>query len=74
MSTNEKNINEQPGIVQPSRAPMQDAERQVRVRFNDRNMASHYANVANVGMIKDEATVLSGTNQNWGTIGEKIVI
>jgi hypothetical protein len=74
MSTNEKNINEQTDIVQPSMAPMQDAERQVRVRFDDRNMASHYANVANVGMSKDEVTVLFGTNQTWGTIGEEIVI
>ena len=74
MSTNDKNINEQTDIVQPSMAPMQDAERQVRVRFDDRNMASHYANVANVGMSKDEGTVLFGTNQTWGTIGEEIVI
>lgn len=48
--------------------------RNVRVRFDDRQMASHYANVANVGMSKDEVTLLFGTNQTWGAVGEEIVI
>ena len=41
---------------------------------DDRNMASHYANVANVGMSKDEVTLLFGTNQTWGSVGDEIVI
>lgn len=49
-------------------------ERNVRVRFDDRQMASHYANVANVGMSKDEVTLLFGTNQTWGAVGDEIVI
>jgi hypothetical protein len=48
--------------------------RNVRVRFDDRQMASHYANVANVGMSKDEVTLLFGTNQTWGAVGDEIVI
>ena len=48
--------------------------RQVRMRFDDRQMTSHYANVANVGMSKDEVTLLFGTNQTWGAIGDEIVI
>lgn len=48
--------------------------RSVRVRFDDRAMTSHYANVANVGMSKDEVTLLFGTNQTWGAVGEEIVI
>jgi hypothetical protein len=48
--------------------------RSVKVRFDDRNMASNYANVANVGMSKDEVTLLFGTNQTWGAVGEEIVI
>ncbi len=48
--------------------------RNVRVRFDDRQMTSHYANVANVGMSKDEVTLLYGTNQTWGAVGEEIVI
>lgn len=49
-------------------------ERSVRVRFDDRQMSSHYANVANVGISKDEVTLLFGTNQTWGAVGDEIVI
>jgi hypothetical protein len=48
--------------------------RSVKVRFDDRQMVSNYANVANVGMSKDEVTLLFGTNQTWGAVGEEIVI
>jgi hypothetical protein len=51
-----------------------EASRNVRVRFDDQKMASHYANVANVGMSKDEVTLLFGTNQTWGAVGDEIVI
>lgn len=50
------------------------AGRSVKVRFDDRQMTSSYANVANVGMSKDELTLLFGTNQTWGAVGEEIVI
>ena len=55
-------------------AAADDSARSVRVRFDDRTMSSHYANVANVGMSKDEVTLLFGTNQTWGAVGEEIVI
>ena len=48
--------------------------RNVRVRFDDRQMVSQYSNVANVGMSKDEVTLLFGTNQTWGAVGDEIVI
>ncbi len=51
-----------------------EAARNVRVRFDDRQMTSNYANVANVGMSKDEVTLLFGTNQTWGAVGDEIVI
>lgn len=51
-----------------------ESERNVKVRFDDRLMGSHYANVANVGMSKDEVTLLFGTNQTWGAVGDEIVI
>lgn len=51
-----------------------DAGRSVRVRFDDRQMTSNYANVANVGMSKDEVTLLFGTNQTWGAVGDEITI
>lgn len=48
--------------------------RDVRVRFDDSKMSSNYANVANVGMSKDEVTLLFGTNQTWGAVGDEVVI
>ena len=51
-----------------------EAARNVRVRFDDTKMESNYANVANVGMSKDEVTLLFGTNQTWGAVGDEIVI
>jgi hypothetical protein len=48
--------------------------RDVRVRFDDSKMSSNYANVANVGMSKDEVTLLFGTNQTWGVVDEEVVI
>ncbi len=50
------------------------AGRSVRVRFDDKQMTSNYANVANVGMSKDEVTLLFGTNQTWGAVGDEITI
>ena len=49
-------------------------ERKIRVRYDDKQLVSHYANVANVGMSRDELTLLFGTNQTWGAVGEEIVI
>ncbi|MBF0156829.1 MAG: DUF3467 domain-containing protein [Magnetococcales bacterium] len=63
----------QPAPAKPAQ-PAARGEQQVRVRFDDREMVTHYANVANVGMSKDELTLLFGTNQTWGAIGEEIVI
>jgi hypothetical protein len=60
--------------VAPAGADAAPGERNVRVRFDDRQMTSHYANVANVGISKDEVTLLFGTNQTWGAVGDEIVI
>jgi hypothetical protein len=71
---NDVNEEKQAAVVEPV-VEQQDAEsRNVRVRFDDRQMTSHYANVANVGMSKDEVTLLFGTNQTWGAVNEEIVI
>ncbi|MDO8299079.1 DUF3467 domain-containing protein [Lacisediminimonas sp.] len=67
-------VNAAAQATQAMAAQRPDDERKVKVRFDDRNMASHYANVANVGMSKDEVTLLFGTNQTWGTVGDEIVI
>lgn len=55
-------------------APQKAAERNVQVRFDDTAMSSNYANVANVGMSKDEVTLLFGVNQTWGAVGDEVVI
>jgi hypothetical protein len=52
----------------------QRSTRDVRVRFDDANMSSNYANVANVGMSKDEVTLLFGTNKTWGAVKDEVVI
>ena len=73
-----KNSTQVPETVveqQSTKTPSTEAEaRSVKVRFDDRSMTSHYANVANVGMSKDEVTLLFGTNQTWGAVGDEIVI
>ncbi len=63
-------------VISAADTPESEAEgaRNVRVRFDDRQMSSNYANVANVGMSKDEVTLLFGTNQTWGAVGDEIVI
>ena len=48
--------------------------REVRVRFDDSAMASSYANVANVGISKDEVSFLFGMNRTWGAINDEVVI
>ena len=47
-------------VVEPQstqEAPADAGARSVKVRFDDRAMISNYANVANVGMSKDEVTL-----------------
>lgn len=55
-------------------AKAQSETRDVRVRFDDAQMQSNYANVANVGMSKDEVTLLFGTNKTWGAVKDEVVI
>lgn len=61
-------------VISATDAGTDEAARNVRVRFDDTKMESNYANVANVGMSKDEVTLLFGTNQTWGAVGDEIVI
>jgi hypothetical protein len=61
-------------IQETVEATAQTATRDVRVRFDDSEMTSNYANVANVGMSKDEVTLLFGTNKTWGVVKDEVVI
>jgi hypothetical protein len=61
-------------IQETVEATAQTATRDVRVHFDDSEMTSNYANVANVGMSKDEVTLLFGTNKTWGAVKDEVVI
>lgn len=45
-------------------------EQATRIRWDDSNMRSTYANVCNVASTREEVTLLFGTNQTWHT-GQK---
>lgn len=60
--------------IMNSLADGENAAREVRVRFDDSAMASSYANVANVGISKDEVSFLFGMNRTWGAIKDEVVI
>lgn len=45
-----------------------------RVRWDDKDMSTSYANVCNVSSTREEVTLLFGTNQSWHTGQEEVVI
>ncbi len=47
---------------------------QVRVRWDDSNMSTTYANVCNVSSTREEVTLLFGTNQTWHTGQNEVVV
>ena len=44
------------------------------LRWDDSNMMSTYANVANVSSTREEVTLLFGTNQSWHTGQKELAI
>jgi hypothetical protein len=56
-------------------APSQDAAaQQIRVRWDDTNMKSSYANVCNVASTREEVVLLFGVNQAWNTAQREIPV
>jgi hypothetical protein len=56
-------------------APAQDAAaQQIRVRWDDTNMKSSYANVCNVASTREEVVLLFGVNQAWNTAQREIPV
>lgn len=47
---------------------------ETRVRWDDKDMSTSYANVCNVSSTREEVTLLFGTNQSWHTGQEEVVI
>jgi hypothetical protein len=55
--------------------PAQDAAaQQIRVRWDDTNMKSSYANVCNVASTREEVVLLFGVNQAWNTAQREIPV
>ena len=50
------------------------AEGGVRVRWDDANMRSNYANVCNVAGTREEIVLLFGVNQNWNAGSRELVV
>ncbi|HTU01994.1 MAG TPA: DUF3467 domain-containing protein [Candidatus Sulfotelmatobacter sp.] len=46
----------------------------LRVRWDDRNMKSSYANVCNVASTREEVVLLFGVNQAWNTSQREIPV
>lgn len=63
-------------VIAPASVPAQEAPdgTQVRVRFDDTQMASAYANVASIATTADEIMVLFGTNRGWNVVGGEITV
>jgi hypothetical protein len=63
-----------------SKAPGSDraggaaADGGVRVRWDDANMRSSYANVCNVTGTREEIVLLFGVNQNWNSAQKELVV
>lgn len=63
-------------VIAPAAASAQEAAEgtQVRVRFDDTQMVSAYANVASIATTADEIMVLFGTNRGWSVVGGEITV
>ncbi len=48
--------------------------KETKVRWDDSEMNTSYANVCNVSSTREEVTLLFGTNQSWHTGQEEVVI
>ncbi len=49
-------------------------QQQIRVRWDDTNMKSSYANVCNVASTREEVVLLFGVNQAWNTAQREIPV
>lgn len=58
----------------PTPAEAQAEGAQVRIRFDDSQMASSYANVASIASTTDEIMILFGTNRGWNVVGSEITV
>ena len=59
---------------QSNKAVATDQTEGTKVRWDDSDMSTSYANVCNVSSTREEVTLLFGTNQSWHTGQEEVVI
>lgn len=64
------NANETEAVPAPARAANGDAARQARTReaqlaWDDRKMATSFANVVNIQSTREQVDLFFGTNQTW---------
>src|SRR5262245_29692018 len=50
------------------------AEAGIRVRWDDANMRSNYANVCNVAGTREEIVLVFGINQSWNAAQQELVV
>ncbi|BAN68244.1 DUF3467 domain-containing protein [endosymbiont of unidentified scaly snail isolate Monju] len=58
----------------PTGEKTEEAPKQPRVVWDDRQMRTTYANVCNVSSTREEVTLLFGTNQTWHTGQQQVTI
>ncbi len=64
-------------VKEEDTATKQDAPKQdgtLKIRWNDSNLKTSYANVCNVSSTREEVTILFGTNQTWQTGQNELVV
>ena len=56
-------------------APATEAARPSTVQWNDKNMATHFANVVNVQSTREQVDLFFGTNQTWNVAeGSSVIV
>ena len=55
-------------------APEKEAPRPSAVRWNDKAMATHFANVVNVQSTREQVDLFFGMNQTWNAGGDGQVV
>ena len=68
----EATTSETAGLAPPPRATNGDANvRQAHLHWDDRKMATSFANVVNIQSTREQVDLFFGTNQTWNVANEK---
>jgi hypothetical protein len=64
-------VNEASGATAQPRATSEGSSRQAQLRWDDRKMATNFANVVNIQSTREQVDLFFGTNQTWNIANEK---